>query len=389
MKSVTFVQYFINNERYIEYMMDSSQQNVTPDLLSSSVPTPKSPEPTMSQIEMDRIELYNSYDVMTGIRIAVTLGGFFGLMVILVVYKSKSKTEKALEDPKLAAAAVAEAEEEERQMAAAYEATVYEQLNPPTRRTRRSLDTVGGYSSLMEPPTRITRLHYSIDEDSPIDDKLYDDLYACYNRHLDVPGRRPSNITCSSSGSSYLERRGSSVILGLPAVPAHKNKTRRRQSSPLPEQYDFYYPIDIRVIQPTPGGSPCGSERALYDEVQTKNLAPRLAPLASISSCNTSFANDYPDLEVQSYASDSVFHDLEYCEDTDDEVDPFSTDSEEDARPCCSRECRRRAELERPLPTISDESTSTLIENKIPLADSASTNLHSQSEPVWSQETLF
>lgn len=45
---------------------------------------------------------------MTGVRIAATLGGFFALMVILVVYKSKSKTEKALEDPKLAAAAVAE-----------------------------------------------------------------------------------------------------------------------------------------------------------------------------------------------------------------------------------------------------------------------------------------
>lgn len=106
--------------------------------------------------------------------------------------------------------------------------------------------------------------------------------------NLDVP-RRPSNITCSSSGSSYLERRDSAVTLGLPVLPAHKYKSSRRQSSPVPEVYDFYYPIDIRVTQPTPGGSPCGSDRALYERVvEQPNLKPRLAPLASISSCNSS-----------------------------------------------------------------------------------------------------
>lgn len=109
-----------------------------------------------------------------------------------------------------------------------------------------------------------------------------------YFSHLDVP-RRSSNITCSSSGSSYLERRDSAVTLGLPAIPAHKSKSSRRQSSPVPEIYDFYYPIDIRVTQPTPGGSPCGSDRALYDRiVDPPNLKPKLAPLASISSCNSS-----------------------------------------------------------------------------------------------------
>lgn len=112
---------------------------------------------------------------------------------------------------------------------------------------------------------------------------------------LDVP-RRPSNITCSSSGSSYLERRDSAVTLGLPVLPAHKYKSSRRQSSPVPENYDFYYPIDIRVTQPTPGGSPCGSDRAIYERVGVSpqpNLTPRLAPLASISSCNSSLGNGF------------------------------------------------------------------------------------------------
>lgn len=182
-----------------------------------------------------------------------------------------------------------------------------------------------------------------------------------YFRYLDVP-RRSSNITCSSSGSSYLERRGSSVILGLPALPAHaSSRSRRRQSSPLPEQYDFYYPIDIRVIQPTPGGSPCGSDRAIYENI-------RLAPLASISSCNSSLAADYPDLELQSFASDSVFHDEE-CDDTDDEVEEFSTDSEGEATfSGLRREKREGARLpviDTPAPSVQEERAS------------------------WSHETLF
>lgn len=43
------------------------------------------------------MEFYATYDVMTGVRIAATLGGFFGLMVFLVIYKSRSRsTTKAL-----------------------------------------------------------------------------------------------------------------------------------------------------------------------------------------------------------------------------------------------------------------------------------------------------
>lgn len=180
-------------------------------------------------------------------------------------------------------------------------------------------------------------------------------------RYLDVP-RRSSNITCSSSGSSYLERRGSSVILGLPALPAHaSSRSRRRQSSPLPEQYDFYYPIDIRVIQPTPSGSPCGSERTIYENI-------RLAPLASISSCNSSLAADYPDLELQSFTSDSVFHDEE-CEDTDDEVEQFSTDSEREAMFLGMRGRR---------------------EERGPIIDRAAPSMQLPEEGAsWSQETLF
>lgn len=154
---------------------------------------------TISPLHTPAEEFYKTYDVMIGVRIAATLGGFFALMVVLVVYKSKSKTERALEDPKLTAAAVAEVEEEERQIAAALEATAYQELNP--RRARRSLDisnvsagwirsttrfsSVGGYSSLMDPPTRTpSRLPCFIDEDSsPEEDKFScEDLSTFYNR---------------------------------------------------------------------------------------------------------------------------------------------------------------------------------------------------------------
>lgn len=43
-----------------------------------------------------REDFFATYDVMTGIRIAATLGGFFFLMVFLIVYKSRSHSNKAL-----------------------------------------------------------------------------------------------------------------------------------------------------------------------------------------------------------------------------------------------------------------------------------------------------
>lgn len=82
-----------------------ASQSTESTLTTSTIGTTSA---TVSDKELIKINFYRTYDVMTGIRIAATLGGFFVLMVLLVVYKSKSKTEKALEDPALAAAAVAE-----------------------------------------------------------------------------------------------------------------------------------------------------------------------------------------------------------------------------------------------------------------------------------------
>ncbi|KAL1506297.1 hypothetical protein ABEB36_005688 [Hypothenemus hampei] len=385
----------------------------------------------------DPREYYKTYDVMTGVRIAATLGSFFGLMVLLVLYKSKSKTEKALEDPNFTAAAVAEVEEEERQLQLALEATAYEQLNlNPRRSSRKSLDissgshgrrssrrfsSVGAYNSLIEPSNKPSpRLPSFVDEDSPPEDNasLYDDVY--YNSNLDVP-RRPSNITCSSSGSSYLERRDSAVTLGLPCLPAHKYKSSRRQSSPVPEIYDLYYPIDIKVTQPTPGGSPCGSDRALFERigVEKPNLKPRLAPLASISSCNSSLGTDCPeDCEGLSYACD-VFPDEE--ENTENGVDPFDTDSDVNSEEgaCYDKrtticvvtnenspivnEGNKRHSIDQTLPSTSgadynrtSRSSSTLLERsqlpQISLADVhrlSSSSSRINKKPSWTQETLF
>lgn len=327
--------------------MDSVSLHTT----STSAP-PSTPSRNISQEE---IEFYRTYDVMTGVRIAATLGGFFGLMVILVVYKSKSKTEKVLTNPKLAAAVV-EAEEE-RQLNAALEATAeYRCLNP--RGVRRSLGntsapcvprytrfmSVGDHSTLLS-PTEVDRPQHRF--------------------LLDVPGgtkvaRRPSNnttTTCSSSDSSYLERRDSAIV-GLGPPPPHQHRARRRTSSPVP--WDLYYPIDIRVIQPTPSGSPCGSDRTLHA------AAHRLAPLASISSCASSLAVDYPDLDARSLGSDSVFLDDDECLDTDDEITQFSTDSDTDTLPGgCSTLLPMSELLRKPSASVDVE------------------------EGSWSQETLF
>lgn len=115
------------------------------------------------------------------------------------------------------------------------------------------------------------------------------------------------------------------------------------------------YPIDIRVIQPTPGGSPCGSERTLHAATATH---AKLAPLASISSCASSLVVDYPDLDIRSLGSDSVFLDDEECFDTDDEVTQFSTDSDSDT-----------------------------LAGPVPLADRRAAR--DDATASWSQETLF
>ncbi|EDV33365.2 LOW QUALITY PROTEIN: uncharacterized protein Dana_GF24077 [Drosophila ananassae] len=136
-----------------------------------------------------RAEFFATYDVMTGVRIAATLGGFFGLMVFLIVWKSRSssnETMKVLKDPKMAAvAAVCMQEEEEREIHEAivatgmsiypdeYDALVYRRQRmlslgnvsaPPLFNRGYRCGSVGGvgagppvgYSYLLEPPRRFS-----------------------------------------------------------------------------------------------------------------------------------------------------------------------------------------------------------------------------------------
>lgn len=53
---------------------------------------------TLLAAERERIraEFFATYDVMTGIRIAATLGAFFGLMVFLIVWKSRSSSNETM-----------------------------------------------------------------------------------------------------------------------------------------------------------------------------------------------------------------------------------------------------------------------------------------------------
>ncbi|XP_053960227.1 mucin-5AC isoform X1 [Anastrepha ludens] len=140
---------------------------------------------------IEQEEFYATYDVMTGVRIAATLSGFFGLMVFLIVWKSRSssnETMKVLKDPKMAAvAAVCMQEEEEREIQEAmvatgmsiypdeYDAIVYRRQRmlslgnvsaPPMLNRGYRFSSVdipayettggGGYSSLLEPPRRFS-----------------------------------------------------------------------------------------------------------------------------------------------------------------------------------------------------------------------------------------
>ncbi|XP_017883584.1 uncharacterized protein LOC108627058 [Ceratina calcarata] len=373
---------------------------------------------TLSEREQLKIEFYKTYDVMTGVRIAATLGGFFGLMILLLVYKSRCKSSKQLDDPRLtaaAAAAVAEAEAEERALAAHLEAIA--RLPPrPDRGPRRSLcvevtqshlprigprfaSVGGGYEALLTPPMKHPRLM------------------------LPEEQRRCSSVTCSSTGSSYLERRGSAMP--VPCLPLHP--TYSTKHSAHDEPWDLYYPIDIQVIQPTPELSPCTSEAGLYaNEIMITGTSGKRAPLASMGSV------DPPEPDSRSLGSDSVFlrsTEQDECLDTEDEVSGFSTDSEAPGPSCrqflrvpkkrkkivekwdgCAGCVPRRRPGGKPCQTC--HSISAAVETSRSRAVSMSTSSQSShtsppcspsielrhrpppsplpsSPPVWSQETLF
>lgn len=74
----------------------------------------------------------------------------------------------------------------------------------------------------------------------------YDTLMAPPMRHPRVPrpedNRRLSSVTCSSNGSSYLERRGSAMV--MPCFPPPSSYPRH---AAYDEPWDLYYPIDIQV----------------------------------------------------------------------------------------------------------------------------------------------
>lgn len=100
--------------------------------------------------ERIRMEFYATYDVMTGLRIAGTLAAFFGLMVMLVMYKSR----RAVKDPQLAAvAAEMVQEEEDRELQQAFDtleaAGIFSEIESLPYRERRLL-SLGNISA---PPT--------------------------------------------------------------------------------------------------------------------------------------------------------------------------------------------------------------------------------------------
>jgi len=76
----------------------------------------------------------------------------------------------------------------------------------------------GGYDALLAPPIRQPRLAPPVDH------------------------RRCSSVTCSSTGSSYLERRGSAMV--MPCLPPPPSYPRH---AAYDEPWDLYYPIDIQV----------------------------------------------------------------------------------------------------------------------------------------------
>lgn len=93
------------------------------------------------------------------VRIAATLGGFFSLMVLLVIYKSKCKSRSLSDENLEAAVAAAVVEEEKLELAFAKDFGLYGgrrslgNMSAPVSHTRFS--SVGGGYSIFTPPVRL------------------------------------------------------------------------------------------------------------------------------------------------------------------------------------------------------------------------------------------
>lgn len=97
--------FFISNKLINYYICYIYSSNRYPNATTPTpVPSPPPQNFNSSRIidreaaerERVRMEFYATYDVMTGVRIAATLGGFFGLMVFLVVYKSRGESQETI-----------------------------------------------------------------------------------------------------------------------------------------------------------------------------------------------------------------------------------------------------------------------------------------------------
>ncbi|KAK6637667.1 hypothetical protein RUM44_008089 [Polyplax serrata] len=319
------------------------------------------------------------------------------MMILLVLYKNYCKPSKTLSEEQLNAAVTAAAEEEDRALQAALEATSFYTALDKRRQSMENTSQVllsprfssvgGGYSHLAPPlkdsvmQQRGKSLPGSVlqfgSAGSPSffhrDDKCNyisreDDLDRTNSEYINsknqlniVPSRRVSSVTCFSADSAYLERRCSAFEMGLPVTPHFPRQSKEKLLGPKEPPWDYYYPIDIQVIQPTPEMSPTASERNLNEDhtvfglqvpgihdqmhnLSVNNLEIGLAPLASISSLggfsqsssnSTKTFNSVGSNTVEaqeksvqdSTGSDSVFMDVdELATDSEFEYDGFDDD---------------------------------------------------------------
>lgn len=299
--------------------------------------SPSPPLPTLSEREQLKAEFYKTYDVMTGVRIAATLGGFFSLMVFFVVYKSRCGRGKSISSNDIAAAAAELDAISELPFDGFYSLTAPRRSlgnmsAPAAVRTRFSTSSyvsmndyelkslpgsvVGGYNPGWSDVINDNRSSQPVQRA---------DTYSRGSSFLVVPGVRLSSTGSSSDSSYYLEHHGS-VELSLPPAPRPRRCWRRSTiAHEAPNLSNEDFPIDINVIQPTPDISPCGSERQLYRQrassSQWSTCGGRLAaPLASIGSASLT---DYPESDIRSIGSDSVFYN-----------DGFTSESSEEAATC-------------------------------------------------------
>ena len=334
---------------------------------NSTTPTAYIYRTTLNSDEERIAKFYESYDPMVGVRIAATLGSFFGLIILYIMYKSKCRKPNPVEGKNGGSPSPSE------KVVIKFKNSIRDSIDKGIHKLRSKdvasstvsieerKDSISSYTAICQEkvrslPTSLLRMSFSDSPRGSISSEqqiklqrqlsipnppTYEASSNEWSLHVDGNLSRQNSISSKASIAvvkTPLSRQGSTgsgsqygMHLNIPFVcdrPVLKLPSPGESWTKL-NQVESWSPdsqgINIKVIQPTPNISPCGSIKTLSDErdpsLDGGSNDGRLLLPHGCSSSKPSHKSDGSascEVDCESAGSDSVF-DNESFDDTSEE----------------------------------------------------------------------